>query len=1222
VKVFIDSGCLAYATVSSSWARKAGLPCFPIPPRYLRVIDGTSESPSIRKVAYFDALIGNHYQERIFAYVVPNQGYDIMLGLPWFQDQDVVKSPKENRIHIRTSGTRVWNSESENRILNPTSGPGLSKPIPVSAVSFAWLSRQPDCEVFSASMADIEAMLKPKVKGDPKELLPEWAREYLPVFDRILAAKLPPHRHDIDHEINLVTNEKGDEVQPPWGPLYSMTKDELLVLRKTLNELLDKGFIRVSQSPAASPILFAKKPGGGLRFCVDYRGLNAVTRKDRYPLPLIKETLRALTRAKWLTKLDIISAFHTVRMKEGHEWKTAMRTRYGLFEWLVCPFGLTNAPSTFQRFINWVLREYLDDFVTAYVDDLLIFSSGSRQDHRNKVKAVLQKLLDAGLHVDIDKCAFETQEVKYLGFIVEAGKGIRMDPEKIRAIMDWKYPTSVKGIRSFLGFANFYRDFIAGFSHIAAPLTALTGKKAPIPFCLPEEAKAAFDLLKMKMAEEPVLAQYNPQLETVLEPDSSGFATGGALFQRHPEGLKPVAFYSKKLNSAEINYPIHDKELLAIIRCLEEWNPELRGLEQPLTILTDHKNLEYFQKKQRLTERQVRWADILSQHRYNLKYRPGKEAIVPDALSRRDQDTPNRLDPRLSSRELQVLPDQIEVFAGYIDSSLPLEVSAGQIENSSLPKSSELPTGKDLGLSDQLASLWNQGIQHEFAQDNPTDQQYLRAYQSVRTEEKKFPNILGLKISMAEASLNNQKALCFRSRLWVPNYEPLRTKIMEEIHSSPLSGHPGNEVSYKLLARQFFWPNMSIDIRRLIRNCDCQKHSVWRDKRGYLKPLPISQRAWSEISWDFITGLPPTGPEQATNLFVIVDRLTKGPVLIPMKDITALDVAKAFIKYYLPHHILPNTIVSDRGTNFVNACWARITELLGITRLLSTAFHPETDGGTERMNQVILAYLRNFISYAQDDWGEWIPVAAAMIQIRPASATGLSPFFCTHGYDVGLIKLTEEVAEVEESNNPRLQGEAIAKKIQQATEWAQVSIAAAQEVFEKQANKGRREADIYRPGDKVYLSLKNVSTDRPSKKLDWRCAKYTVLEVLGPLTYKLDTPPGIHNVFHTSLLRKAASDPFPSQVVKDHQPPPISTEEGDLEYFVEEVLLAKGPKNNRKILVKWIGFEKPTWEPIKAFKDSVALDRFETTFGSIRRQPGWLGPSNLIKAEKQRGEGG
>ncbi|KJZ69880.1 hypothetical protein HIM_10735 [Hirsutella minnesotensis 3608] len=223
----------------------------------------------------------------------------------------------------------------------------------------------------------------------------------------------------------------GKEKEPPWGPLYGMPREELIVLRKTLTELLDKGFIRASSSPASAPVLFMRKPGGGLRFCVDYRGLNAITKKDRYPLPLIDETLRSLSKAKWLTKLDVIAAFHKIRVEEGDEWKTAFRTRYGLYEWLVTPFGLTGAPATFQRYINHTLRDFLDD----------------------KVKQVLARLRDAGLQIDIDKCDFEAKSVKYLGFIVEAGKGIRVDPEKVQAIQQWQRPRSVKGVRSFLGFA-------------------------------------------------------------------------------------------------------------------------------------------------------------------------------------------------------------------------------------------------------------------------------------------------------------------------------------------------------------------------------------------------------------------------------------------------------------------------------------------------------------------------------------------------------------------------------------------------------------------------------------------------------------------------------------------------------------------------------------------------------------------------------------------------
>ncbi|KAI0992902.1 hypothetical protein K3495_g15282 [Podosphaera aphanis] len=211
--------------------------------------------------------------------------------------------------------------------------------------------------------------------------------------------------HFSHHAIDL-QQENGKPLQPPWGPLYGMSREELLVLRKTLTELLDKGWIRSSSSPAAAPVLFARKPSGGLRFCVDYRGLNAITVPDRYPLPLFKETLRQLSKAKYFTKLDVKSAFHRVRIREGDEWMTAFRCRLGLFEWLVTPFGLANAPATFQRYINENLREHLDIDATAYVDDVLAYTDGSEEGHWKTVRSILAKLDKAGLYLDIDKCDF------------------------------------------------------------------------------------------------------------------------------------------------------------------------------------------------------------------------------------------------------------------------------------------------------------------------------------------------------------------------------------------------------------------------------------------------------------------------------------------------------------------------------------------------------------------------------------------------------------------------------------------------------------------------------------------------------------------------------------------------------------------------------------------------------------------------------------------------
>ncbi|KAI0995149.1 hypothetical protein K3495_g13032 [Podosphaera aphanis] len=293
---------------------------------------------------------------------------------------------------------------------------------------------------------------------------------------------------------------------------------------------------------------------------------------------------------------------------------TAFRCRLGLFEWLVTPFGLVNAPASFQRYINEQLREHLDIDATVYVDDILAYT-------------------DAGLYLDIDKCEFLCQKVKYLGFIVKAGEGVAVDPVKVKAISEWQAPTSVKGVRSFLGFANFYRCFVEGFSDITAPLTKLTKKN--VEWKWGDEEDKAFKRLKKIFASEPVLAQWDPERKSILEADSSGYAIGGCLSQVDLQGqIRPIAYFSKRLNSAEANYPIHDKEMHAIVACLQEWKAELMSTTKPSKILTDHKNLKYFTTKRLLSERQVRYNDVLQQFNFTLEWRPGNISDRPDALSR------------------------------------------------------------------------------------------------------------------------------------------------------------------------------------------------------------------------------------------------------------------------------------------------------------------------------------------------------------------------------------------------------------------------------------------------------------------------------------------------------------------------------------------------------------------------------------------------------------
>ena len=250
-------------------------------------------------------------------------------------------------------------------------------------------------------------------------------------FNRQDAKTLPPHRKGIGHEINFVEGKTNDDV--PAMPLYQMSKDQLLVLRKTLTKLLDNGFIRVSNSPAVAPVIFVKKPSGGLRFCVDNRRLNEISQKDSYPIPHIDETLRTIAAAKYISKVDVISAFHRIRVKDDDKWKTALNTRFGLYEWLVTPFGLIGAPTTFQRYINWVLRDELDICCSAYVDDVVIYND-TQKEHHSVVLRIICKLADAGLQLDFDKSEFEGGIIKYLGYLIETGRGLRADPEKLEAI--------------------------------------------------------------------------------------------------------------------------------------------------------------------------------------------------------------------------------------------------------------------------------------------------------------------------------------------------------------------------------------------------------------------------------------------------------------------------------------------------------------------------------------------------------------------------------------------------------------------------------------------------------------------------------------------------------------------------------------------------------------------------------------------------------------------
>ncbi|XP_073465040.1 uncharacterized protein [Aquarana catesbeiana] len=458
------------------------------------------------------------------------------------------------------------------------------------------------------------------------QAVPKVYHDFLDVFSKKGAETLPPHRA-YDCPIELLP---GAEV--PFGRIFPLTELEQGALKAYIDENLEKGFIRPSTSPAGAGIFFVEKKDHSLRPCIDYRELNKITVKNRYPLPLLPELFQRLGTATIFTKLDLRGAYNLVRIRKGDEWKTAFRTRFGHFEYMVMPFGLCNAPATFQYFINDVFRDYLDLFVIVYLDDILIFSS-SLESHRRHVKCVLARLRLHGLYAKAEKCEFEQESIPFLGLIISV-EGIKMDPHKVAAILDWPAPTDKKGVQRFIGFANFYRKFIKGFSAIIEPITQLT--KQGVRFHWSPEAQSAFESLKRLFTSAAVLKHPDSSLPFVLEVDASESAVGAILSQR--QGTKallyPVAFFSRKLSSAERNYDVGDRELLAIKSALEEWRYLLEGAAHPILIYTDHKNLEYLKSAKRLRPRQARWALFFSRFSFHVTYRPGSKNIKPDALSR------------------------------------------------------------------------------------------------------------------------------------------------------------------------------------------------------------------------------------------------------------------------------------------------------------------------------------------------------------------------------------------------------------------------------------------------------------------------------------------------------------------------------------------------------------------------------------------------------------
>ena len=1056
-----------------------------------------------------------------------------------------------------TRGTKPWS------INQRASGPAkrLARPLPpkapqetkftvtssepwiasVGAAAFKLLasrkSREEGNKCFAMTMNDIDTALAQHQRAaiNPLEVnelteetdvltkLPSEYHDFVDVFDRTKADELPPHR-TYDHKIIIE-----GEGQMPRSKIYPMSGDKLQKVKEYLKENLKKGFISPSTAPYASPVLFVVKPNGSLRFCVDYRKLNALTRRNRYPIPLIDETLARVTGCKYLTKLDIIAAFNKLRMHPDSEDYTTFVTSMGAYKYHVLPFGLTNGPANYQHYMNDVLFECLNRFCQAYLDDILIYSK-TRKEHVQHVRQVLSKLRGAGLQVDIEKCEFHVQETAFLGVLLSVD-GIRMNPEKVQVVIDWARPNNLKQVQAFVGFCNFYRRFIKNFSKIVRPLTQLTQKDIPFQWTIP--CQQAFEQMKKAVTSAPVLRHFDRERKAVLETDSSDYVNGGVLSQYDDDGvLHPVAFFSKSMLPAECNYEIYDKELLAIIKCLEHWRPELEATDLPIDIYTDHKALEHFMTSKELTRRQARWSQKLSEFNFRIMYQTGPRNAKADALTRlpnavpRDQD-----DDRLKYQHQTILtPDRLETMIMVMNLEDPIHaqiLAANKVDQDCTDRRKALEEGKD---------KWD-GVSLKGA-------------------------------TVVDGALYREGAL------WVPDDVDMYVHIIREAHDPPACGHPGVARTMELIRRDYYWPGMKTEIQQYIRNCySCQRSKAPRDKyNGLLKPLPIPEQRWKDISMDFITGLPES--EGYNAILTVIDRLSKERHYIPCvatdEGTSATATAKLLIRWVFRLHGLPDSIVSDRGPQFVATVWESFCKRLRITPKLSTAFHPQTDGQTERANQDVERQLRTYCGYMQDDWVDCLPMAEFADNNAFSATTGLTPFFANKGFHPRMGFSPDPTAYL--STRERLlaaKAEDITDAMKNTLELMINNAKKARKAMTAQANKHRKEV-TYKEGDMVFLSSRNIKTARPADKLeDKMLGPFRIKKVMGS-AYQLDLPVTmkIHDVFHPSLLRKDPGDPLPNQI---QEPPGPIIVDGEKEWELDDILNSRRTGRGRRLQyqVKW-----------------------------------------------------